>query len=233
MDVHPMQSITSTKTIEKLRIIFANHGIPHKIVTDNGPSFTSSEFQQFMKVNGIAHIKSAPYHPSTNGLAERAVQTFKQGVAKIAGDTIQERISKFLFKYRISPHATTGVAPSELLNGRRLRCRLDNWHPDISQRVDNRQRQQKLDHDTSAPLRVFSTGDLVYAENFTGSPPKWWPGTVTAVTGPVSYCVELQSGTLVRRHVDSLRKRQVIVEGEGEGSSSTTGDPLYIPDTSP
>lgn len=94
-----MQSITSAKTIEKLRIIFANHGLPHKVVTDNGPSFTSAEFGEFMTKNGIVHIKSAPYHPSTNGLAERAVQSFKQGVSRISGSTVQERISKFLFKY--------------------------------------------------------------------------------------------------------------------------------------
>ena len=131
MDVHPMKSITATKTIEKLRIIFANYGLPLKVVTDNGPSFTSSEFWEFMTMNGIVHIKSAPYHPSTNGLAERAVQTFKQGVARIDGSTIQERISKFLFNYRITPHSVTGVPPSELLQGRRLRCRLDAWHPDI------------------------------------------------------------------------------------------------------
>lgn len=85
MDIHPMQTITSTKTIEKLRIIFANHGLPQKIVTDNGPSFTSSEFRAFMSANGIVHIKSAPYHPSTNGLAERAVQTFKQAIPRISG----------------------------------------------------------------------------------------------------------------------------------------------------
>ena len=46
MDVHLMQTITSAKTIEKLCIIFANRGIPHKVVTDNGPTFTSYEFQE-------------------------------------------------------------------------------------------------------------------------------------------------------------------------------------------
>ena len=74
LDIFPMQSISSTKTIEKLRILFANHGLPHKVVTDNGPSFTSAEFAEFMSKNGITHIKSVQYHPSTNGLAERAVQ---------------------------------------------------------------------------------------------------------------------------------------------------------------
>ena len=81
MDVHLMHSITSAKTIEKLCIILANHGIPRKVVTDNGPTFTSYEFQEFMQKNGIAHVKSAPYHPSSNGLAGRAVQTLKRGIA--------------------------------------------------------------------------------------------------------------------------------------------------------
>ena len=88
MDVHIMQSITSAKMIEKLRIVFANHGIPLKIVTDNGPSFTSSEFKEFMSRNGIKHITSAPYHPSSNGLAERAVQSFKAGIKKTPGESV-------------------------------------------------------------------------------------------------------------------------------------------------
>ena len=52
---------------------FAIHGIPRKIVTDNGPSFVSEEFKLFTNQNGIMHITSALYHPSTNGLAESAI----------------------------------------------------------------------------------------------------------------------------------------------------------------
>lgn len=117
MDVRPMTSITSSKTIEQLRIIFSTHGFPKKVVTDNGPSFTSAEFSQFMKENGIVHVTSTPYHPSSNGLAERAVQTFKRGIERIQGAMIQERLSKFLFTYRITLHTTTGVPPAELLMG--------------------------------------------------------------------------------------------------------------------
>jgi transposase InsO family protein len=90
MEVQPMHSITSAKTIEVLRAVFATHGLPKKVVTDNGPSFTSSEFEDFMEKNGIKLIHSALYHPSTNGLAERAVQSFKQGVKCIQGKTVQE-----------------------------------------------------------------------------------------------------------------------------------------------
>ena len=58
----------------------AQFGIPQTIVTDNGATFCSANFKQFMESNGIEHFKSAPYHPLSNGLAERSVQTIKQGL---------------------------------------------------------------------------------------------------------------------------------------------------------
>ena len=100
MDAHLMHSITSAKTIEKLCIIFANHRIARKVVTDNGPTFTSYEFQEFMQKNEIVQVKSAPYHFSSNGLAERAVQTLKRGIAQTSGTTLQERVSKPCTRHR-------------------------------------------------------------------------------------------------------------------------------------
>ena len=133
MDVVVMPDITASQTIEKLKVIFATHGLP-QIVSDNGPSFVSHQFKDFMSQNGIVHITSAPYHPSTNGLAERAVQTFKLGLKRITGSSIQDWLSKFLLHYR-NPHTTTGVPPAELLMGRRLRTQLDLLFPDVSKRV--------------------------------------------------------------------------------------------------
>ena len=78
LDDHIMSNISSSRTIEKLRMIFATHGLPQKIV--NGPSFTSDEFQRFVEANGIKHVTSSPYHPSQMALAERAVQTVKRGL---------------------------------------------------------------------------------------------------------------------------------------------------------
>ena len=112
-----MPNITSSRTLEKLRQIFSIHGLPRKIVMDNGPSFTSNEFKRFVKANGINHVTSAPYHTSTNGLVERAIQTVKRGLRGIQGSPIQEKLSKFLFTYLITPYFTTGIAPSELLMG--------------------------------------------------------------------------------------------------------------------
>ena len=80
LEVKVMKGTTSGKTIEELRSIFATHGFPQVIVSDNAPNFASEEFKVFLKQNGIKHIFTPPYHPNSNGLAERAVQTFKKAL---------------------------------------------------------------------------------------------------------------------------------------------------------
>ncbi|CAC5395123.1 unnamed protein product [Mytilus coruscus] len=70
IDVIRMSSTTSEKTINALRCLFSSHGIPPEIVSDNGPQFTSSEFETFLKKNRVKPILSAPYHPTSNGEAE-------------------------------------------------------------------------------------------------------------------------------------------------------------------
>ncbi len=83
-EVFLMKSTTVSKTIEHLRQMFAMYGLPEQVVSDNGPQFTSEEFAEFLKQNGVKHITSAPYHPSTNGLAERFVQSLKQALRRPA-----------------------------------------------------------------------------------------------------------------------------------------------------
>jgi len=79
-EIIEMKSTTATKTIDEMRKLFASHGLPEQLVSDNGPQFLSDEFATFSKMNGIKHIKSAPYHPATNGAAECLVQTFKKAM---------------------------------------------------------------------------------------------------------------------------------------------------------
>ena len=75
IDVEIVNSTSAVSTIIKLRSLFATHGIPEQLVSDNGSGFRSEEFKQFTTQNGIKHIFTSPYNPSSNGLAERAVQT--------------------------------------------------------------------------------------------------------------------------------------------------------------
>lgn len=54
--------------------------ITAQLVSNNGPQLVSQEMTGFLQANGVQHIKSAPYHPATNGLAERFVQTMKHAL---------------------------------------------------------------------------------------------------------------------------------------------------------
>ena len=126
-----------SQTVEKIRIIFSTHGLLHKIVTDNDPLFIRQKFKEFMEVNGtklIKHVTTAPYYHSSNELVARAVQTFKQGLKCIKGNTIQDKLSKFLFKYQIMPRTTTGVMLTELLINQCPRSCLKFLFPDINLR---------------------------------------------------------------------------------------------------
>ena len=70
----------------------------------------------FMKMNGIKHIRVSPFHPSSNGAAERFVKTFKTAMKAGEGTALlSQRLSSFLLTYRSSPHATTNETPSQLL----------------------------------------------------------------------------------------------------------------------
>ena len=73
LEVKTLPAASAKTTICCLQDIFATHGLPERIVSDNGSVFTSDEFRLFLKENGISHTTSSPYHPSSNGLAERAV----------------------------------------------------------------------------------------------------------------------------------------------------------------
>lgn len=76
MEIHVTNTASLMATIELLCRSFATLGLPEVVVSDNGTAFTSLEFTEFTKRNGIHHVRTPPYHPASNGLVERAVQTF-------------------------------------------------------------------------------------------------------------------------------------------------------------
>ena len=97
-------------------MFFAAHGLPDQLVSDNGSQFTSDEFTQFLRRNGMKHVRTAPYHLATNDLAESFVKTLKKAIlAGKDGRSPQHKLLSFLLTYRSTPHAVTNVAPSVLL----------------------------------------------------------------------------------------------------------------------
>ena len=211
-EVFTMNSTTTNQTITVLRELFARTGVPEQLVSDNGPQFTSEDFQTFLRNNGIRHITSAPWHPATNGQAERFVQTLKQGLKAMNDDHINlhQKLCNLLFAYRNATHATTNQTPAMLFLGRRLRSRLDLLQPNNKRTVQDRQiKQAKRACDRK--LRHFAVGQTVLARSYRGDH-KWVPATVKERRGPLSYTVEVASGTVWRRHVDQLRSSGLTLE---------------------
>ena len=195
------------------------------MVTDNGPCFTSEEFETFLSRNGIRHVKTAPYHPASNGLAERAVQVFKTSFKKMREGTVADWLARVLFSYRITPHSTTGLSPAQLLCGRNLHSRLDFVLSDTTARVEAQQQRQKESHDQHSRTRKFSVNDQVYAHNFR-SGQAWLPGSILKASGPVSFVVRLSDGREWTWHQDHIHKRldtSTETECVPEGSSLLQG----------
>lgn len=223
MEVAIVNSASSTATIEKLRGMFATHGLPETLVSDNGTAFTSNEFQEFLKCNAIQHVRSAPYHPASNGQAEWAVQTFKNGMKRSTSNSLETRVSRFLFHYRTTPNTITGHSPAELMMGRQLRSHLTLVWPDVAARVTANQHRQKEYHDRSAREKHFQDSDPVYVCDFpTGN--SWLPGRVKEVQGQSSVLVELNDGRIVRRHVDHTRSRVESVPASDESVPASDED---------
>ena len=183
LEVSIIPSTSSANTIRFMRSTFATHGLPELLVSNNGSTFTSQEFKTFVSRNGFRHARCAAYHPSSNGLAERAVLTFKDALKKTSGD-IATRLARFLFQYRNTPHTTTGRSPAELLLGRKPRTPLDLLHPgnsptepqstetpqEVRTTVAKNQQRQKVSHDKRAKQQLFHVGQSVYVKNFRGPP---------------------------------------------------------------
>ena len=229
-EVQIMSTTTTDKTIGALRDIFARFGIPHHLVSDNGPQFTSEEFQKFLASNGIKHIRCSPYHPASNGAVERLVQTVKRALraSREAGLSLEQSLAAFLLQYRTTPHATTGAAPCHLMFGRDLRTRLHLLSPDVGAHVREQQAKQKAYFDCHSRRREFCIGQSVWTRNFRHGPP-WLQGVVSDILGPVTYLIQMEDGVFWRRHIDHLREAS---EKPPEENRSPGDFPINLPSAS-
>ena len=227
--IHPTTSTSSKSTTAILEQEFAHFGYPHTLVTDNATTFMSQEFQAWCKQRGIVHLTGAPYHPATNGAAERLIQSFKQALRKSSLPP-KEALQEFLMQYRRIPFAS-GLSPSELLNGRRIRTKIDTLVPSIPHLLQGRQSRQASKHSNTEDSEVvskvehhYSLGDPCYALYFgprRDRDPRWVPAIVTKVHGTRSVNVRvIPRGPTWRRHLDQLRPRY---------GSDQDDDPCEIP----
>ena len=208
-EVREMHSTTTHRTIEVLREIFATHGFPRVIVSDNGPQFTSEDFSTYLLGNHIVHRPSAPYHPATNGLAESMVKIVKQWLSKQEkGTKFGVSMSEFLRTYRNVPHTGTNQTPAEIIIGRAPRTHISMVLPNMGERM-----KEKLHPPQGTPVRAFKEGDGVWVRDFRPSTPsKWTPGIVQTPLGALTYMAVLPNGHNRKVHLDHLRKRETVPE---------------------
>ncbi|XP_031349037.1 uncharacterized protein K02A2.6-like isoform X2 [Photinus pyralis] len=220
VEVKVTASTTASSTITILDELFATYGAPVTIVSDNGPQFTSEEFKQFLQWSGVKYHKlSAPYHPSTNGQAERFVQSVKDALKAMGTnrDTLKSNLNEFLRQYRKAPNATTGQQPSLLFLGRVIRSRLDLVRPeDTYTRMTERNRNS-----FNPSFREFQPNHLVYF--LSGNPrlDKWLPGRIITRLGDLHYEIDFE-GKRFKRHIDQIRSCQQTTSQSSNQSMTTS-----------
>ena len=212
--IHPCSSVGTKTTTELLETDFAHFGYPHTIVSDNAPSFSSDEFKAFCRERGIVHLTGAPYHPATNGAAERMIQSFKKSLKKSALPP-RKALQEFLMQYRRTP-LSSGISPSEILNGRQIRTKIDTLRPSIPHLMQNKL-TIKSKSDSHVTQKRFKVGDPCFATVYRPraksatshtKSAKWVPATVVKVFGARSFNIKVYpNGPIWRRHLDQLRPR--------------------------
>ena len=191
-----MESTSSKETVNELRKFFCRFGIPICIVSDNGPQFVASEMKEFVRNNGIKHVKIAPYHPASNGQAEKFVQTFKKCVDFSNHNLLDKRIEQFLFAYRNSPHAVTGMIPAS---------RILKFSPNTLLTICRQHNGEFLKNPIAIPTK-FNVGENVMVRNFRPlNKTKWLCGIIQKQLGKVLYLVSV-NGAVWKRHANQLRK---------------------------
>jgi transposase InsO family protein len=230
-EIYKTKSITSATTIQFLRSAFSRFGIPVTVVSDNAPNFTSSEFIGYLESMGIRHVTTAVYSPYSNGAAERMVRTFKEGMRHLKGEDVQKFIEQFLFRYRVTPHTTTGRSPAELMFGRKARTIFDLLHPagDVKAKVQAKQLQ--MSQRVKPRPEIFAPGEHVIVKMF-GRGPKWQSAVITKPLGAVMYLCKLQDGTTVRRHLNQIWRAQSDLPAIPSDTTSSSGsdvDDISIP----
>lgn len=174
-----------------------------------------------MQYNGIRNTTLAPYHPRTKGLAEKLLKTLKQSLraSKMDQTSLNKSLANFLLTYRNTPHTTTGETPAKLLEGE-LCTRLTCFKPGVHETVELQ--QDKIRAMISEPARLFEKGTHVTVHDYRELGEKWIPGIKAAITGPLSYEVEIAPGTTWRRHTDQLRLAVF--------AASPLSSPVLVPD---
>ena len=203
--VKQLPNITSRSIINVFKTLFADHGFCDILVTDNGPSYVSQEFETFLRDCSIKHITSSPMYPQSNGFAESMVKVMKNLITK--SFEANEDPNWALLAYRATPLSASLPSPAQMLHGRPLRTNLPSPRPtaqndDITDAQHNRQQSYTQLSKPSLPQLQHGQSVTMYNHNTH----TWQPATITNVLPtPRSYMLSTDNGGSYRINRRDIR----------------------------
>ncbi|XP_011871176.1 PREDICTED: uncharacterized protein K02A2.6-like, partial [Vollenhovia emeryi] len=235
-EVYPLPNLRSSTIINKLKEIFAHHGIPEVIRSDNGTQFDplkTTEFQIFKKTYGFEHRTSSPHFPQSNGFIEAMVRTVKNGLEKT------KELDKWLMEYRATP-LKCGFSPSELAMGRRIRSFLPMTPSLLTPKTVDREtllsrekeriRRQKEDYDRRhhrTERDDLEEGDKVWIRDA-----RRWGVVEKRADQPRSFWVQTEMGRL-RRNRSHLHRLDAPLGYFETINNTPVAEEWYTPPQSP
>ncbi|XP_014677982.1 PREDICTED: uncharacterized protein LOC106817800 [Priapulus caudatus] len=213
IELAKLTQLSSEAIVNHLKSIFARHGVPERVRSDNGPQYSAEEFASFADTYNFTHATSSPLYPQGNAEVERAVQTVKDLVKKAKDPYLA------LLAYRATP-LFNGYSPAELLFGRRVRTNLPQhptklnprW-PDMDNLAKTELEYRKKTAETADRRRgarqliELKEGDNVWVRDKDVA-----AKVMHKAETPRSYVVETQSGSSLRRNRRSLCKLSPDIE---------------------
>ncbi|UYV70935.1 K02A2.6-like [Cordylochernes scorpioides] len=222
-----LDRLTASVVVRSCKSIFARHGIPETVVSDNGTQFGAArEFANFARQYGFTHVTSSPRFPKSNGMAEAGVK-----IAKLILKKNQDP-SLGLLEYRSTP-LENGYSPAELLMGRKLRTTLpiapENLNPKLvdsqtlKRKEGRRRKDMKSRYDRrcgATDMEELSEGDTVWITDM-----RTWGIVKQKASTPRSYMVDTPVGTL-RRNRFHLRKGVTVQYPADPSTPTFSGEEL-------
>ncbi|UYV83042.1 K02A2.6-like [Cordylochernes scorpioides] len=233
IEVVRLTKLSSEAVVDQCKAIFARHGIPDIVISDNGPQFrpsTTSAFTKFASEVGFRHITSSPKHPQSNGQAEAALKIVKNLMKKNKDPVLA------LMEYRATPLAN-GLSPAELLFGRKIRtmvpCTSSSLTPKTvdQSKLRGEEEQRKMAQKTAFDRRHATTkkAELIAGEKVWVKDLRAWGSVLEKASAPRSYIVETPVGTYRRNSLLLASSQQQVDPSETSPDSELPAETEETP----
>ena len=218
-------ALTAAKVL--VEEVVLKYGKPNQILTDNGRHFTAELFNSITSLCGICHVYTTPYNPRSNGTCERFNASMCDSLASICNSRRtdwDQQLSKMVFSYNTSQHASTKLTPFEVLFGRTARLPFDLPQPTttitdpgtylnklkqhlqlakemVVENISKCQVKAKQRHDANRTNELYTVGDFVYVKQL-GLVSKLNPKFI----GPYQVIQEMNSSIYRLQNPNDLRE---------------------------